>query len=118
VNGDIGLIERVLENLLENGVRYTPPGGSVSLLMKPEDEDIAVEVRDTGPGIPEKEIPHVFNRFYQSEKSRNGQGGHSGLGLAIAKRILELHNRSIEVSSVPGKGTRFTFRLPKDHPAV
>jgi two-component system, OmpR family, sensor kinase len=117
VNADIGLIERALENLLENAVHFTPEGGSVSLLMKPEDEDIAVEVRDTGPGIPEKEIPQVFNRFYQSEKSRNGADGHSGLGLAITKRILELHNRSIQVSGAPGKGTSFTFRLPKYHPS-
>jgi two-component system OmpR family sensor kinase len=117
VNADIGLIERALENLLENAIHFTPEGGSVSLLMKPEDEDIAVEVRDTGPGIPEKEISQVFNRFYQSEKSRNGAEGHSGLGLAITKRILELHSRSIEVSGAPGKGTSFTFRLPKHHPS-
>lgn len=118
VNADIGLIERALENLLENAVHYTPEGGSVSLLMKPEDQNIAVEVRDTGPGIPEEEIPQVFNRFYQSEKSRNETGGHSGLGLAITKRIIELHNRSIQVSGAPGKGTSFTFQLPKYHPSV
>jgi two-component system, OmpR family, sensor kinase len=117
VNADIGLIERTLENLLENAVRYTPEGGSISLLMKPEDEDIAVEVRDTGPGIPEEEVPRIFNRFYQSEKSRDGAEGHSGLGLAITRRILELHNRSIEVSGGPGKGTSFIFRLPKHHPS-
>jgi two-component system OmpR family sensor kinase len=118
VSADIGLIERALENLLENAVHYTPSGGSVSLLMKPEEEDIAVEVRDTGRGIPEKEIPHVFNRFYQSGKSRNREGGHSGLGLAITKRILELHNRSIEVKSVAERGTSFTFRLPRHRPSA
>ena len=116
-DADIGLIERVLENLIENAIHYTEPGGSIRLDLAPDGEDISVQLRDTGRGIPEKELPHVFNRFYQLGKSRNGESEHSGLGLAIAKRILELHGRAIGVTSTPGVGTTFTFHLPTFQPA-
>jgi two-component system OmpR family sensor kinase len=109
---DIGLIERVFENLLQNAIHYTPQGGAIRLVLTPEKEDISVQVSDTGQGIPEEALPHIFNRFYQLEKSRKGEEGHSGLGLAIAKKILELHDRSIEVTSRPGSGTTFIFHLP------
>lgn len=117
VNANIGLIERVLENLFENAIHYTPHGGSVSLECALEKNNICVQVGDTGHGVPEEEIPHIFNRFYQLEKSRKADRGHSGLGLAITKKILELHHRSIMVTSTMGKGTVFTFRLPIYHPA-
>ena len=117
MNGDIGLIERVLENLLENAIHHTPQGGSISLVLTPEKEGISVQVTDTGRGIPEKEIPYVFNRFYQLDKSRKGEGGHYGLGLAITKKILELHNKSIEVTSSLGSGTSFAFHLSVYTPA-
>jgi len=116
-NADIGLIERVLENLMENAIHYTPQGGSIRLLLTPGREDISVQVSDTGPGIPNEELPHIFNRFYQLDKSRKGEEGHSGLGLAITKRILELHDRSVEVRSSPGTGTTFTFHIPVFNPA-
>jgi two-component system OmpR family sensor kinase len=112
VNADIALIERVLENLIENAIHYTPQGGSIRLVLAPDKGEISVQVSDTGRGIPEQELPHIFDRFYQRDKSRKGDGGHSGLGLAITKRILELHNRPIEVSSRPGSGTTFSFQLP------
>jgi signal transduction histidine kinase len=76
---DIDLIERVLENLMENAVRYTPQGGSIRVVLTPEREDISVQVSDTGRGIPEEQLPHIFNRFYQLDKSRKGEK-HSGLG--------------------------------------
>jgi two-component system OmpR family sensor kinase len=117
VNADIGLIERVLENLIENAVRYTPEGGSICIALTPKNEDIAVQISDTGCGIPEAELPHIFNRFYQLDRSRKGEAGHSGLGLSITKRILELHDRTIEVSSSLNSGTTFTFKLPADIPA-
>jgi two-component system OmpR family sensor kinase len=117
VNADIGLIERVLENLLENAIHYTPQGGSISIALTPERESISVKVSDTGRGIPEEELPYIFNRFYQLDKSRKGEEGHSGLGLAITKRILELHNRSIGVTSSLGSGTCFTFQLSACRPA-
>jgi two-component system OmpR family sensor kinase len=114
---DISLIERVFENLLQNAIHYTPQGGAVRLVLTPEKENISVQVCDTGQGIPEEALPHIFNRFYQLDKSRKGEEGHSGLGLAIAKKILELHNRAIQVTSRPGAGTTFIFHLPVSNPA-
>ena len=113
---DIGLIERVLENLIENAIHYTPDGGSVRLILTPEKDEISVQIMDTGQGIPAGELPHIFNRFYQLEKSRKAQTGHSGLGLAITKKILELHGKTIEVASSPGAGTTFSFRIPICNP--
>jgi len=112
VSADIRLVERVLENLIENALRYTPEGGSIHLELTLDQQDITVQVRDTGCGIPHEELPHIFDRFYQLDQSQEGKSGYSGLGLAIAKRILTLHNKSIEVSSSLNAGTTFTFRLP------
>ena len=117
VNADIAMIERVIENLLENAVRHTPPGGSIRLTLSPQNADIAVGVIDTGCGIPGDDLPYIFDRFYQREKTRTDQTGTSGLGLAIARRVLELHNKPIRVESTPGSGTTFTFLLPAHHPA-
>jgi signal transduction histidine kinase len=117
VNADIAMIERVIENLLENAVRHTPPGGSIRLTLSPQNADIAVGVSDTGCGIPLDDLPFIFDRFYQREKTRSDQTGTSGLGLAIARRVLELHNKPIRVESTPGSGTTFTFLLPAYHPA-
>jgi signal transduction histidine kinase len=113
---DIALIERALENLLENAVRHTPEEGAVSIVMHHENKHISVQISDTGHGIPEDELPRIFDRFYQLDRSRKGKAGHSGLGLAITKRILELHNSSIQVKSVLNAGTTFTFVLPVSTP--
>ena len=112
VYADIALIERVLENLVENALRFTHEEGSVSIVMNQDHEQIAVTVSDTGHGIPENELPRIFDRFYQLDKSRKGKPGHSGLGLAITKKILELHETMIGVESKVGSGTTFTFTLP------
>jgi len=112
VNADIGLIERVLENLIENALHNTPAGGSVRLHLTPQQEDVAVRVSDTGQGIPAKDLSRIFTRFYQLDKSRKSDLGHSGLGLAITKKILELHDRTIDVASSLGSGTTFSFQLP------
>ncbi len=117
VNADIGLIERALENLIENAVHNTPAGGSISLGLTLCDNDILVQISDTGYGIPEEELSDIFDRFYQLEKSRKTEIEHAGLGLAITKKILELHNRSIEVASTLGSGTTFSFQLPVNIPA-
>lgn len=111
-NADIRLIERVFENLIENAIQHTPAGGRIDLNIGTRDSDLVVEISDTGPGIPEEELPNIFNRFYRLDKSREPQAGHSGLGLAITQRILELHDRSITVSSVLNQGTVFTFQIP------
>ncbi len=111
VHGDIAMLQRVLENLLENGLRHTPAGGSIHIGVDVESGNIVVQVTDTGCGIPAEEVPRIFERFYQQDKQRSGGSG-AGLGLAIAKRILELHNSVIQVSSDLGKGTTFSFRMP------
>ncbi len=110
VVADIGLLERVLENLLENALRFTPPEGSITIELLRRSEDILVRIRDTGCGIAEEDLPHVFERFYKSRDQTRGHQG-AGLGLAITQRILELHNSRIEVESVEGQGTVFAFPL-------
>jgi len=110
VQADVALIERVLENLIDNALRYTPRCGEVRVSVDAEQARVAVRVSDTGPGIAEADRARVFDRFYQAPGKRGGQ--HMGLGLAIAKRILELHGSRIEVRSVLGAGASFSFALP------
>jgi signal transduction histidine kinase len=110
--GDIGLIQRVLENLVRNAIRFTPIGGEVTLSISERPQAVAVAVSDTGPGIPDKEIPRIFDRFYRSEQGEKARSGSSGLGLAIVKRILDLHESRITVVSKVNAGTRFEFELP------
>ena len=117
VNADIAMIERVIENLLDNAVRHTAEGGSIRLTFSLQNGNIAVSISDTGCGISEEDLPHIFDRFYQRNRSQDPKAGHSGLGLAITKRILELHNKSIIVKSTAGSGTTFTFFLPVFYPA-
>ena len=112
VNADISLIERVLENLLENSLRFVSAGGAITIALEEHDQQIQVQVCDDGVGIPSSELPLIFDRFYQLDKNRNIENGNSGLGLAIVKRILELHNSMINVSSIPGQKTTFSFTLP------
>ena len=111
VNADIALIQRVLGNLVDNAIRYTPSGGQVVLALRERASAVEVRVIDTGPGIPAADLPHVFERFYRVEKSRSLDAGGSGLGLAIAKRILDLHRSPIAVRSQPRVGTVFYFQL-------
>jgi len=111
VHGDIAMLQRALENLIENALRHTKKGDRVAVDYLLKDGKVIVKVQDTGCGIPESELSHIFDRFYQVEKSRvNGEG--SGLGLAIAKRILELHGTTIQVQSKVNKGTTFSFNMP------
>ncbi|MGD8723856.1 MAG: ATP-binding protein, partial [Desulfobacterales bacterium] len=117
VSADIAMIERVIENLLDNAVRHTAPGGSIRLTFGIQNGDISVCVRDTGYGIAEEDLPHIFDRYYHRDRTQEIKSGYSGLGLAITKRILELHNKSITVESKAGAGTAFTFFLPVYHPA-
>ncbi|MBL1433688.1 MAG: HAMP domain-containing histidine kinase [Gammaproteobacteria bacterium] len=109
--GDIGLIERVLENLIENAIRHCNQNGSVKINITGNSNNVQVRVTDTGKGIPSDELNHIFNRFYQVDKHRTNKNGSAGLGLAIVKRILDLHHSDIEVSSEVDKGTEFSFAL-------
>lgn len=116
VMGDIGLVERVLENLIMNAIRHTPKGGTISIMLSPSDECMNVQVLDTGVGIPEEALPHIFDRFYKINGSETPPASFAGLGLAIAKRIMDLHGTSIEVESELNSGTCFTFRFPIHSP--
>jgi signal transduction histidine kinase len=110
---DVQRIGRVLNNLVSNALQHTPAGGEITLRAEPIPGAVAVSVTDSGEGIPPQDTPHVFERFYRGEKSRNRLSGGSGLGLAIAKGIVEAHGGGIHVHSQRGKGTTFTFTLPK-----
>jgi signal transduction histidine kinase len=109
VMGDIALMERVLENLIENAIRYTPAGGTVTVSLMPQDGKLAVRVSDTGVGIAEESLPFIFDRFWRGEES-TPRGG-AGLGLAIAKRILELHGAVLVAQSQKNAGTTFSFAV-------
>ena len=112
VHADIGLIQRVLENLLRNALKYTPAGGSVTISLDPRPDRVAVAVADTGCGIAEQDLGRIFDRFYRSEQADEGPSGSAGLGLAIVKRILDLHGSRITVRSELNEGTRFEFDIP------
>jgi signal transduction histidine kinase len=111
VSGDIGMVERVLTNLIENAVRYTPAGGSVQVALSPRAGAVEVSVVDTGSGIGPEDLPHIFDRFYRVDRSRDRSRGGAGLGLAIAREIVELHGSSLSVMSRVNGGTRFKFTL-------
>ena len=110
VMGDIALMERVLENLIENAIRYTPPGGRVRVSLSPEQGRLVVRVSDTGAGIEEASLPHIFDRFWRGDDAAS-RGSGAGLGLAIAKRILEMHGTTLNAESRVNVGTTFAFRL-------
>jgi len=103
-------MEQVLVNLLHNAIKFTSPGGRISISAKTEGDNIQVSVADTGVGITANDLPRVFERFYKADKAR--AGGGTGLGLAIAKHIVEAHSGSIWAESIEGKGSIFTFTLP------
>ena len=118
VVADIRLIERVLVNLIENAVRHTPEGGRVSLFCYADDPGVLVQVSDTGPGIPTGDLPHIFERFYRSPGTGADSAAGAGLGLAIAKRILDLHGSPLSVQSEPNAGASFIFTLRTEPPAA
>lgn len=118
VNADIGMIERVLENLVENAMRYTPPGGRVSLQVSHDQQRIGVDVADTGKGIASQDLPYVFERYYRADRSEEGNIGSAGLGLAISRRIVELHGGTMTVESTINVGTTFKFDLPIASPVT
>ncbi|MEN7550534.1 HAMP domain-containing sensor histidine kinase [Rapidithrix thailandica] len=111
VFADIGLVDRVIQNLMDNALKFTPEGGTVTLQIKPTKSTIEIIVKDTGPGIPEVEQSYIFERYRKSSPTKEINSG-AGLGLAIVKKILEIHDSTIKVISAPEQGTAFTFWLP------
>jgi signal transduction histidine kinase len=112
VNIDSRRIGEVLRNLLENAVAHTGKGDTITVTARQLDKLVEISVTDTGEGIPDKDLPNIFERFYRVDKSRTRATGGSGLGLTIAKRLVEAHGGQIEVQSEPGKGSRFAFTIP------
>lgn len=111
VSGDIALMERVLVNLIDNALRHTPSGGSVIVALVSDQGKLSVRVTDTGSGIAQEALPYIFERFYKGD-SPEGRSGGAGLGLAIAKRILELHGTILHADSEVNAGTTFVFQPP------
>ena len=113
IRADPARVEQILTNIATNAFKYTPEGGRVDFALADAGDNITVTVTDTGIGIPEEDIPHLFERFYRVEKARSSDKGGTGLGLAIAKEFAEAHGGDITVKSILGKGTAFTVILPK-----
>jgi signal transduction histidine kinase len=109
---DPGRIEQVLDNLMSNALRYTPAGGRLVLSAEANGDKVSLRVEDSGAGIPSEELPYIFERFYRADKARQRHEGETGLGLAIARSIVEAHGGSVSVESALGKGTTFTIALP------
>ncbi|MCA9422027.1 MAG: HAMP domain-containing protein [Nitrospira sp.] len=110
--GDASQLKQALINLLDNALRHTPSGGTITVRVNSHDSSIKLSVEDTGPGIDAQHLPHLFERFYRVDQARDRQSGGTGLGLAIVKEIIEAHGGTIHVLSQVGNGTTFTIILP------
>jgi two-component system phosphate regulon sensor histidine kinase PhoR len=105
-------LEQVIGNLLENSIKYSPPGADIAIRAYPAGERVELRVEDTGVGIPPADLPHVFERFYRVEKARSREAGGTGLGLSIVKHIIGLHGGEVRAESTFGKGTAIVIHLP------
>jgi two-component system, OmpR family, sensor kinase len=112
-DGDEELLRRMTLNLLDNAIRYTPPGGRVSAELEGRADGVLLRISDTGIGIPPEAAPHVFERFFRADKARSRENGGFGLGLAIVKWIAESHRGAVALASQPGAGSVFTVTLPR-----
>lgn len=111
VFADVSLVERVIQNLMDNALKFTPENGEVRLLLKSVNNGVEIKVSDSGPGISEAEQAHIFERYRKATPTKTQNTG-AGLGLAIVKKILEIHNATIQVQSQPNQGAAFWFQLP------
>lgn len=112
VNGDRERIEQVVTNIVSNAVKYTPDGGKIEIHVGKSGKNVYVRVSDNGIGIPEKDLPRLFDRFYRVDKARSRESGGTGLGLSIAQEILKQHKGTIRIDSVYGEGTDVRITLP------
>ncbi|ETT59414.1 MULTISPECIES: HAMP domain-containing sensor histidine kinase [Paenibacillus] len=105
------LMSQVWTNLLHNSIKFTPQNGYIHISLRMVDEQVEVEIQDSGIGISEEDLPRIFERFYKADKARTASGGGSGLGLSLVKKIVELHEGKVTVHSRPGEGTAFKVSL-------
>jgi len=117
VRGDSDKIKQIFLNLLDNAVKYTPEGGSVTLTARQDGNGVEVSIRDTGIGIPEQALPRIFERFYRVDKARSRELGGTGLGLSIVKHLVENHGGKLSCRSRTGQGSTFLFTLPVAGPS-
>ncbi len=110
VPADKERVRQVITNLVHNAIKFTPAGGRITITSRALEQSVVVDIADTGVGIPKEDLPRVFERFYKGDKARAGEG--TGMGLAIAKHVIEVHGGSIWVRSEEGKGSTFSFSLP------
>jgi two-component system phosphate regulon sensor histidine kinase PhoR len=106
-------INQILDNLVDNALKYTPPGGRIAVSWRAENGEVCLEVRDTGIGIPEQDLPRIFERFYRVDKARSRELGGTGLGLSIVKHLVHAMQGSVQATSRLGQGTMFLVRLPR-----
>ncbi|MFT4758898.1 MAG: signal transduction histidine kinase [Paraglaciecola sp.] len=111
VFADLGLVERVIQNLMDNALKFTPNGGKIQLDLRPLNDSVEIKIVDNGPGISEEQQAYIFERYNKANRKGEQTGG-AGLGLAIVKKILELHDATIRVQSQLNQGTAFMFQLP------
>jgi len=113
ITGDVSRLQRMVANLLDNALKYTPSQGAVSVSIRGEEDKVVISVQDTGIGITEKDLPNIFKRFYRCDRSRSQAG--SGLGLSLAQAVASVHGGSITVDSQLGKGSTFMVALPRQY---
>jgi two-component system phosphate regulon sensor histidine kinase PhoR len=116
VDADLDAVRQVLTNLMDNSLRYTPPGGRITCVTRRTGSAIAVSIRDNGSGITSDHLPRIFERFYRADQSRSREEGGTGLGLAIVKHLVEAHGGRVFAESQRGRGTTVTCLFP-DAPA-
>ncbi|MFI7671372.1 sensor histidine kinase [Nocardia sp. NPDC049526] len=114
VTGDEARLRQILANLLNNALTHTPPDADVKVRLTPTDDEVLLEVADTGQGLPPEEAERVFERFYRTDTSRTRASGGTGLGLSIVQALVDAHNGTVSVESAEGEGTTFTVRLPRE----
>ena len=113
VYGELGKIQQVLYNLIDNAIKFSPDGSTIYIQAYPKHEKIFVSVKDTGIGIPKDSIKKIWERFYKTDLSRGKDKKGTGLGLSIVKEIIQAHGENIDVISTVGVGTEFIFSLPR-----
>jgi signal transduction histidine kinase len=111
VYADIGMIEKVIQNILDNAIKFTPEKGKILLKLRKVEQNVEVIISDSGHGIPEDELPHIFDRYHKIKRVKDSDHEGTGLGLAIVKKIVELHDSKIKVESEINEGTTFRFLL-------